>query len=500
MTVSNWIEVVQQAQDVESLREMLTKQREVYPASVTLAGDQLLFMVKEEQETSLVLVSSGDGTDDFQGDTRSLGAFTAKKAPLNNQNANALRSLFPWAAPQAFGPGGISIGLGDRLGLASPGHLQAIAGTQVRPVLAQQSMRELDLTNRTYADVLDAATWAVFQEGYQDGYGADGDHLKNIKDIGVALNLGFSMITLDCSEHIDDEVLELGEAEVSARYNQLPIEKREAFEKLYKDQDYVLQDGSMIKMAPQNYERMILTYHQALDFMEEVYQQAIAPLDRTIDFEISIDEVATPTTPQDHFFVASELKKRGIKAWSVAPRFCGRFEKGIDYIGDLGQFEEEFAVHAQIASHFGYKLSIHSGSDKFSVFPIIGKYAEAAGYHVKTAGTNWLEALRVIARVNPDLFRKLHEKALVSLEAARKYYNVSLDMTKIPELSSLEDEELPRFLDENDPRQLLHITYGFMLQDPALRGEIYGVLLENEAAYAQALVTHIGRHLRTLGL
>ena len=69
------------------------------------------------------------------------------------------------------------------------------------------------------------------------------------------------------------------------------------------------------------------------------------------------------------------------------------FRKGIDYIGDLGQFEEELRF-TQIASHFGYKLSIHSGSDKFSVFPIIGKYAEAAGYHVKTAGTNWLEALR----------------------------------------------------------------------------------------------------------
>jgi len=500
MIVSNWHELVGQAQSLDSLQERLKQQAEVYPASVNIADDRLLFLAKDAQGTHLVVVSTGERTDGFQGDTARVGAFMVKRASLNSRNAKALRSLLPWTAPQAFGTSGISMGLGDRLGLASPGHLTALSGTGVRPVLTQQSMRELDLTDRTYADVLDAATWAVFQEGYKDGYGADGDHLKNMKDIRVALDLGFSMITLDCSEHIDDGVLELESAEVLARYNQLPSAKRQAFEPLYKAQSYELQSGTTVRMDAQNYERMVLTYHQALDFMEEVYEQVIAPLDRTIDFEISIDEVATPTTPQDHFFVASELQKRGIKACSVAPRFCGRFEKGVDYIGDLGQFEDDFAVHAQIASHFGYKISIHSGSDKFSVFPVIGKYAAAAGYHVKTAGTNWLEALRVIAKVDPRLFRKLHKKALESLQAARKYYNVSLDLAKIPEISSLEDQELPKLLDQNDPRQLLHITYGFMLRDPELKDDIYRVMQENEDGYREVLVKHIGRHLRTLGL
>jgi hypothetical protein len=234
--------------------------------------------------------------------------------------------------------------------------------------------------------------------------------------------------------------------------------------------------------------------------MERVYGEVIAQVDRPIDFEISIDEVATPTTPQDHFFVAHELKRRGIKVCSVAPRFCGHFEKGIDYIGDLEQFEADFAVHASLAEHFGYKLSIHSGSDKFSVFPLIGKYAQKTGYHVKTAGTNWLEAVRVIAHEAPGLYRALHEKALESLDAARKYYHVSMDLAKVPDLSTLEDGDLPALLNQDDARQLLHITYGFMLRDPELKEEIYQVLHDHADRYEEFLITHIQRHLRSLGI
>ena len=236
---------------------------------------------------------------------------------------------------------------------------------------------------------------------------------------------------------------------------------------------------------------MVLTYYKALDFIEDIYQTIISQAERAIDFEVSIDEVDTPTKPQDHFFVANELNRRGIKVSGVAPRFCGAFEKGIDYIGDITQFEAEFAVHARIAQHFGYKLSIHSGSDKFSVFPIIGKYAKS--FHVKTAGTNWLEAVRVIAQENPVLFRELYKAALDSLDAARKYYKVSLDLNKIPDLDQLADVELPQLLDQNDARQLLHITYGFILQNPALREPFYDTLIKCEDRYREFLCRQLKR-------
>lgn len=497
----DWRQAVSDAEDLQDLQKDLSKEvRGVFPNSLNIVDGRLFFMVKESWESSLIVVSIPGEADQFQGRLSRLGIFTVKEAPLNGHNAKLLRAVLPWTAPQAFGPSGISLGLGDRLGLASPGHLQALAGTPVRPVLAQQSMRELQLTERTYGDVLDAACWAVFREGYKQGYGADGDHLKNVEDIQTALELGFSMITLDCSEHIEDGVLELDDLQVSALYNELACGKREEYEKLYRDQRYTLASGGVIEMNRQGYKRMILTYHRALDFMQDVYEQVIGKLDRVIDFEISIDEVATPTTPQDHFFVANELQKRGVQISSIAPRFCGEFEKGIDYRGDLDSFEEEFIIHAQIARHFGYKLSIHSGSDKFRVFPVIGKYASQAGYHVKTAGTNWLEAVRVIAHVDPGLYRKMHTKALESLEEARKYYLVSMDQAKIPPVENLKDEELPGLLNEDDARQLLHITYGFMLRDQELSERIYTVLNKNEAKYGEFLVSHLGRHLRALGL
>ena len=93
----------------------------------------------------------------------------------------------------------------------------------------------------------------------------------------------------------------------------------------------------------------------------------------------------------------SELLRLGVKFVSLAPRFVGRFEKGVDYIGDLALFEAELAQHAAVQKHFGnYKISIHSGSDKFSIYPLFAKYTEGK-VHLKTAGTSYLEALRVMA-------------------------------------------------------------------------------------------------------
>ncbi len=97
------------------------------------------------------------------------------------------------------------MGVGDRLGIAGPGHIRVFQEYDVYPVFAQQSIRELNLTQRTYKDVLDSTTFSVFREGYTKGFGADGDHLKKPEEVKMALDLGFTMITLDCSEHMHNE-------------------------------------------------------------------------------------------------------------------------------------------------------------------------------------------------------------------------------------------------------------------------------------------------------
>ena len=96
------------------------------------------------------------------------------------------------------------MGLGDRLGLATPGHIRAVRGTGVKPVLAQQSIREMTRTRRTPQQVMDDALWGVFEEGFRDGFGADADHLKSTADIDATLAAGFRMFTIDPGEHVDN--------------------------------------------------------------------------------------------------------------------------------------------------------------------------------------------------------------------------------------------------------------------------------------------------------
>jgi len=156
-----------------------------------------------------------------------------------------------------------------------------------------------------------------------------------------------------------------------------------------------------------------------------------------------------------------------------------------------------------IARHFGYKLSIHSGSDKFSTFPIIGKYTKGR-FHVKTAGTNWLEAMAVIAEKAPQLYRQIHQYALEVFPEACKYYHVTTNLDHIPDLDQLQDSELITLFTNNDARQLIHITYGLILnhrdaQDNyVFKDQLYQLWQEYADLYIERLKKHIGRHLEYL--
>src|SRR5690606_9398285 len=143
------------------------------------------------------------------------------------------------------------------------------------------------------------------------------------------------------------------------------------------------------------------------------------------ELEVSVDETESVTAIEEHIYVASELKRLGVRWVSLAPRYVGRFEKGVDYIGDLAALKKNFEQHFAVSQAFGpYKLSLHSGSDKFSAYPLA---REVAGdlVHLKTAGTSYLEALRTLAALDPGLFRAIFRFALARYEADRASYHVS---------------------------------------------------------------------------
>ncbi|HEX7057112.1 MAG TPA: tagaturonate epimerase family protein [Bacilli bacterium] len=471
----------------------------VYRESFAAYGNDKLLMIKENGAKKLLVVGNGILAGELVGEAQD----DFKLCPLTHANRLVLNRYFPYTAPQAFGTQIATIGLGDRLGVASPGHIKTVRGRAIRPILAQQSVREITLTGRTFNDVLDAASFAVFQEGYKDGFGADGDHLKAESDIRMSLDLGFTMLTLDCSEKIDNTVAGSPLSDIAARYDLLPAATRKHFEERYAGKTFQV-GGAPLAFDQASVMKYVLIYSAAIDFMKKVYFEYITKAGRMIDFEISIDETLTPTDPAAHFLVANELYADGVAIHSMAPRFCGEFQKGIDYIGNLAQFEQELSVHAAIADHFGYKLSIHSGSDKFAVFSLIAKYTKGR-FHLKTAGTNWLEAMRVVAKVNPSLYRRMHAYAWERYGEALSYYHVTTDWNAIKPLSEVADADLPDYLQDNNARQLIHITYGILLQarddqgNSLFKDEFFRTLDQFEAEYEQALIDHIGKHLQLLG-
>ena len=446
----------------------------IYPESRNFADGKEVYMVNCGAEDCIC----ADPALGFAGEEQNGMVM----APLSHENAEALRGLFPFTRPVRVLDSVRSFGVGDRLGIAAPGHIRVFRKYDVRPVLVQQSIRELELTGRRYEDVLDCASFAVFREGWKEGFGADGDHLKKPEDIEYALKLGFTMITLDLSDHIKSA----GMADISSVRD------------IYLGRTFDIGEGMSVKFDHEELARCVHIYGEAVDFAVEMYEKFLKSGRYDADFEISIDETAAPTAPAQHFFVANELIRRGVRVTTIAPRFIGEFQKGIDYIGDIGRFTGEMDVHAQIARHFGYKLSIHSGSDKFSVFPIIGEKTRQ-NYHVKTAGTNWLEAMRIVAERAPELYRRVHAFALDSFDDARRFYHVTTDLTRVPDLAGLKDEELPALFGNSDARQLIHITYGHILRNEGLRGELYALWRREADAYAAALERHIGRHLELLG-
>lgn len=492
------------AEDLKALASMNFDKYQVYADSIHLLSDTLFFIARDSGIKTLIIAGNDPSASLFSGRIAEYGSLAVKLCPLDVQNSRVLFDVFPFTRPVSCKGRPLTAGLGDRLGLASPGHLRAIKKYDVFPVLAQQSIRELNLTGRTYEEILACAAWAVFQEGFKNGYGADGDHLKNRDEIIYALRCGFTRITLDCSEHIQNSVLSLSDDEINSRYMLLTQADRERYESTYLNRSISLDSTVALHYSLYVFKKMVLLYHDAVKFIISVYREFIEPFKDSLDFEISIDETLTETSPEDHFFTASELIEASVVFDALAPRFCGKFEKGIDYKGDLKQFDDTLEVHSKIAQKLGYRLSIHSGSDKFSAFPFIGKRTNGI-YHIKTAGTHWLEAVRVIARHAPELYRRMHHFALEHINEAKKYYSISADMTLIPDIDQISDSQLPDYLEIEHSRQLLHITYGEILAAKhddgsyLFRDEIYRFLDRHELHYAAALESHLGRHLEALG-
>jgi hypothetical protein len=407
-----------------------------------------------------------------------------------------------------------SFGFGDRIGLATPGHVAAMkaAGNSIAPIFPQQSIREMKRTGRSPREVIDAALTGMRQGGWSGACGADADHLKTPADVDATAAAGFTFFTIDPSDHVDGKADDYSAATLRERF--AAIRHKIVWSEAYVDRRVGLAAGRSFTIDLEAAIRCAVKYGQALEHAIELAQhirQVCEAAGRPFELELSIDETPQPTSLAEHYMIASECRRRGVSLISLAPRYVGEFEKGVDYKGDLGELEKSLTDHAFLARELGpYKLSLHSGSDKLSLYPFLARTTKGS-YHVKTAGTSYLEALRVVARHDAALFRRIIDMAREHFDRDKATYHVTADVRQLPSTLDVPDaaalekiylgvwSDVPAGRGFTEPgRQVLHCTFGTVLTDAQLGLLIRQLLQAHVDTYTEMLSDHFARHLRAL--
>lgn len=407
--------------------------------------------------------------------------------------------------------GRFSIGIGDRFGHQGKAQLKALLqaantlGLQFTPVW-NKSNREHTLVGTVPADTRVEADAAVCALGYSGQYFVDADHINlNSVDkyidssdfftIDVADYIGMPASNDDVQKFIDFNSKYIGKLQIPGISQPFDVDKA-LLEKIADKFLYATIQASAI------YEH-ILKCKGAGNFITEV----------------SMDEVNDAQTPVEMFFILSALALQKVPLQTVAPKFTGRFNKGVDYVGCVKSFEQEFEQDLLVIDYavkeFGLpqnlKLSIHSGSDKFSIYPIMGRLVKKynKGIHLKTAGTTWLEEVIGLALAGGSalaLVKKIYATALGRMEELCAPYAtvIDIDKSKLPSAEIVDSWSGDKFANtlrhiENCPdynanfRQLIHVSFKVAAEFGA---EYYKALEQNELIVAEQVIENIySRHL-----
>lgn len=403
-----------------------------------------------------------------------------------------------------------SFGFGDRMGLATPGHVAAMkqAGSGIQPMFAQQSIREMTRTQRTPRQVMDDALNAAASAGWTAQQGADADHLKTPQDIERTAAEGFCFFTIDPSGEVDAHADDYSPQQVQEKFK--AVAGQVNWVNTYKGKQIKLNTGTTVDLNELAVLKAAVKYGKAINLATDLAKH-IAKQGKPFEIELSVDETPQPTTLAEHWIIADQLRSRGVKLISLAPRYVGEFEKGVDYKGNLAAFEKSLADHAAIAQQLGpYKLSLHSGSDKLTIYPSFARITKGQ-FHVKTAGTSYLEALRAVARHDEKLFRRIVDFSRGRYDTDKATYHVSATLESAPPASDIKDAKTleKKYLEmwadvkpgagfTEPARQILHCTFGSVLTDATLKQEVMGVLKAHRGTYDEILADHFARHLKAL--
>ena len=406
-----------------------------------------------------------------------------------------------------------SMGIGDRFGYQAEAQLKAIIsarkkGVEITPVW-NKSYREHQIISSDPSEARFRADEAVQKLGWKDAYFVDADHI-NLKTVDFFVD-NCDYFTIDVADFIgrqaDNDSLDSFVEAHQTYCGSLSIPGLE--KKLVVTAAELRRIAGKYLNAAQE---AATIYHHIRDQKKE----------RSFIIEVSMDETETPQTPAELFFILAALAAEKVPLNTIAPKFSGRFNKGVDYVGDLqqfaGEFEQDVAVIRLAVSEFDLrddlKLSVHSGSDKFSIYPLMRQIIQkhSAGLHLKTAGTTWLEELIGLAEsggpglaIAKDIYRKALDKYD---ELCAPYATViDIDRHKLPAADTVDSWDGNTFAASlrhvpSEPlynphfRQLLHVGY----KVAAELGSVYLSALRSHRRIIAAQVTEniLERHIKAL--
>lgn len=369
-----------------------------------------------------------------------------------------------------------TFGVGDRFAHQAEAQLRAFQlladqGIKVTPVW-NKSNREHLIVGSEPAGTRAAADGAVSKLGWSSDYLLDADHI-NLETVDRYLP-HCDFYTIDVADDIGTPA---APEEISAFIDRHPeLVGTVAIEGI----------EAPLEISREDVEKTARQFLKACELAGRIYRH-IASEKGSEEFiaEVSMDETDDPQTPPEMLIILAAISDQGFPIQTIAPKFTGRFNKGVDYVGDLAQFEQEFnddlAVIAHAVKSYGLpetlKLSVHSGSDKFSIYgPIKRALARTgAGLHIKTAGTTWLEELIGLAEAGGDalvLAKQIYATALEKKEALCEPYATVIDVddSKLPGAEEVNDWTSEQYTgalrhDQANPaynqhfRQLLHVGF-----------------------------------------
>lgn len=408
-----------------------------------------------------------------------------------------------------------SIGTGDRFTKQAGAQLEAVikaknTGKEIA-IIWNKSYREHAIIHTDPKSVREAADRAVADSDWKGSYYVDADHI-GLKTVDLFLDSS-DFFTLDVADFIGEKI------------DKSEVDKFVKENIIYSGKINIPGIDKPLTITEESIRQIAERYLFAVKEAGRIYRHIEDKKGKgNFITEVSMDETDLPQTPEELLFILSAIAKEGIPAQTIAPKFTGRFNKGVDYVGDLKKFDREFnddiCVIAWAVDKFNLpqnlKLSVHSGSDKFSIYPSIRKNIRKynAGVHVKTAGTTWLEELIGLAESSSTgltIAKNVYCSAINRYEELAKPYAtvIDIDKPKLPSVSEVDSWTGKQYAsalrhDQNNPaynmhlRQLLHVGYKVASE----MGDRYlDALVENSEIVGKNVTENLyDRHIKPLFL